>query len=173
MLSAYSTEKKTAFWKVAFLLSSLFPRKYSDTNFGQSPPFDPPGGRTRGPQESENYCRREFLSFRRLLNFLKTIEEDQKGYPQKGYPRKGQMSPILGHFYTVVSKGNFQKSPCSWIPLLWRPFWSFPRQAKTGEMVRKRSGCLFVDLFFGPSSSGHLVRDKSLHRGFCASGTRI
>ena len=40
---------KTAFWKVAFLLSSLFPRKYSDNNFGLLPPFHPPGGRTRGP----------------------------------------------------------------------------------------------------------------------------
>ena len=40
---------KTAFWKVAFLLSSLFPRKDSDNNFGQLPPFHPAGGRTRGP----------------------------------------------------------------------------------------------------------------------------
>ena len=30
--------KKTAFWKVAFLLSSLFPRKCSDSIFGQLPP---------------------------------------------------------------------------------------------------------------------------------------
>ena len=36
---------KTAFWKVAFLLSSLLPRKYSDNNFGQLPPFHPPGVR--------------------------------------------------------------------------------------------------------------------------------
>ena len=39
---------KTAFWKIAFLLSSLLPRKYSDNNFGQLPPFHPPGGRIRG-----------------------------------------------------------------------------------------------------------------------------
>ena len=41
--------RKTAFGKVAFLLSSLFPRKYSDNNFGQLPRSHPPGGRTRGP----------------------------------------------------------------------------------------------------------------------------
>ena len=34
LLSAKSTGKK-AFWKVAFLLSSLFPKKDSDNNFGQ------------------------------------------------------------------------------------------------------------------------------------------
>ena len=39
---------KTASWKVAFLLSSLFPRKYSDNNFGRLPPFHPPGDRARG-----------------------------------------------------------------------------------------------------------------------------
>ena len=42
-------EKKTAFWKVAFLLSSVFPRKSSDNNFGQLPPFPPSRGRTRRP----------------------------------------------------------------------------------------------------------------------------
>ena len=63
------------------------------------------------------------------------LEEDQKGYPQKEYPWKGQISPILGHLYTVVSKGNFQKSPWSWIPLLWRPFWSFPNIARFCDTI--------------------------------------
>ena len=48
LLSGYSTGK-TAFWKIAFLLSSLFPRIYSDDNFGQLPPFHSSGGRIRGP----------------------------------------------------------------------------------------------------------------------------
>ena len=42
LLSAANTGKKKN-WKVAFLLSSLFPWKYSDNNFGQSPPFHAPG----------------------------------------------------------------------------------------------------------------------------------
>ena len=41
-------QEETAFWKVAFLLSSLFfPRKYSDNNFGQLPPL-PPSSRSDG-----------------------------------------------------------------------------------------------------------------------------
>ena len=47
-LSSQSTGKKT-FWKVAFYYHRFFPRKYSDNNFGQLPPFHPPGGQTRGP----------------------------------------------------------------------------------------------------------------------------
>ena len=43
LLSAKSTGK-TALWKVAFLLSALFPRKYSDNNFGQLPPPPPSRG---------------------------------------------------------------------------------------------------------------------------------
>ena len=73
-------------------------------------------------------CGHPAKNFCQALRIL--VEEDQKGYPQKGYPWKGQISPILGHFYTVVSKGNFQKSPWSWISLLWRPFWSFPTWKK-------------------------------------------
>ena len=59
---------KTAFWKVAFLLPSLFPRKYSDNNFAQLPLFHPAGGRA-GIRENRRiiFCRREFLSFRRRL----------------------------------------------------------------------------------------------------------
>ena len=42
-------------------MSSLFPRKCSDDNFGQLPPFHPPGGRTRGRKNpriivGENCC---------------------------------------------------------------------------------------------------------------------
>ena len=48
LLSAKSTGN-TAFWKVAFLLSSLFPRKYSDNNLDNNPPSTlqgvGPGGR--------------------------------------------------------------------------------------------------------------------------------
>ena len=51
-------QEKQHFWKVGILLSSLFPRNYSDNNFGQLPPSHPPRGR----------IRRELLSFRRLLN---------------------------------------------------------------------------------------------------------
>ena len=39
--------KNSINWKVAFLLSLLFPRKCSDNNFGQLPPLHPPRGRTR------------------------------------------------------------------------------------------------------------------------------
>ena len=48
-------------------LSVLLPRKCSDTNVEQLPPFHPPWGRTRGLSDSENHCRRKFLSFRRIL----------------------------------------------------------------------------------------------------------
>ena len=43
---AYSTGK-TTFWKIAFLLSSLSPRKYSDNKFGQLPPLPPSRGAVR------------------------------------------------------------------------------------------------------------------------------
>ena len=43
LLSAQSAGK-TAFWKTAFLMSWLLPRKYSDNNFGQLPPLQPSKG---------------------------------------------------------------------------------------------------------------------------------
>ena len=49
-----------------------------------------------------------------------------KGVSTKGVSMKRPNLPYFRAFYTVVSKGNFQKSPWSWISLLWRPFWSFP-----------------------------------------------
>ena len=44
----------------------------------------------------------------------------------KGVSMKRPNFPYFRANYTVVSKGNFEKSPWSWIPLLWGPFWSFP-----------------------------------------------
>ena len=41
------TQEKQHLGKVAFLLLSPFPRKYSDTNFGEFPPFHPPRGSDR------------------------------------------------------------------------------------------------------------------------------
>ena len=49
-----------------------------------------------------------------------------KGVSTKGVSMKRPNFPYFRAFYTVVPKGDFQKSPRSWIPLLWRPFWSFP-----------------------------------------------
>ena len=49
-------------WKIAFLLSSLFPRKYSDNNFGQLPPPSTLQGVGLGGRKNpriivgENYC---------------------------------------------------------------------------------------------------------------------
>ena len=63
-------QEKQNFGKSHFYCRRFFPRKYSDNNFEQLPPFHPPGGRTMGPYKCENYCRREFLSFRRLLDMI-------------------------------------------------------------------------------------------------------
>ena len=64
-----------------------------------------------------------------------------KGVSTKGVSMQRPNFPYFRAFYTVVSKGNFQKSPWSWIPLLWRPFWSFP-------IMWKSFMCLFFSLFW-------------------------
>ena len=49
-----------------------------------------------------------------------------KGVSTKGVSMKRSNFLHFKAFYTVVSKGKFRKSPRSWIPLFWKPFWSLP-----------------------------------------------
>ena len=49
-----------------------------------------------------------------------------KGVSTKGVFMKRSNLLSLGPFYTAISKRDLQKSPWSWIPLLWWPFWSLP-----------------------------------------------
>ena len=60
-----------------------------------------------------------------------------KGVSTEGVSMKRPNFHYFREFYTVVSKGNFQKSPSSWMPmpLLWRPCWSFSTVAETEKLV--------------------------------------
>ena len=44
-------DKKKKIWRKSHfcIVVTVFPRKYSDNNFGQIPLLHPPGGRIRGP----------------------------------------------------------------------------------------------------------------------------
>ena len=59
-----------------------------------------------------------------------TVRGGPKGVSTKGVSMKRPNFPYFRAFSTVVSKGNFQKSPWSWMPLLWRTFWSFPNSIR-------------------------------------------
>ena len=56
-------------------------------------------------------CRRRLEALVDSVSVRLKIEEDQKGYPQKGVSMKRPNFPYFRAFYTVVSKGNVQKSP--------------------------------------------------------------
>ena len=91
-----------------------------------------------------------------------------KGVSTKGVSMKRPNFPYFRAFYTVVSKGNFQKSPWSWIPLLWRPFWSFPRFVCNFGWVF----AILFEVLFNRNSRGNPSLCW-LGRGGCFRGTKI
>ena len=57
-------QEKQHFGKSHFYFRRSLPGNAVTIILNNYPPSHPPGCRTRGPYESEHYCRREFLSFR-------------------------------------------------------------------------------------------------------------
>ena len=123
----------------------------------------------------------DFLAGFFLLIFVGKIRGGPKGVSTKGVSMNRPNFPYFRAFSTVVSKGNFQKSPWLWIPLLWRPFWSFPNLNAQKKILQEKARKI-LQILYDKNPPTHFcrlagARDASSHKreplgGFWRSSRR-
>ena len=95
--------------RIFLLLSSLFPTKCSDNNFGQLPPFHPPRGRTRGAVIRADFwegdATKHFLVKKGVFSEKGVGNSVNEGFGKDFY-RKGNSVKRFGPFTEPLDSEN-------------------------------------------------------------------